>query len=77
MLSEREPHVRAEELVRRADEDVDVPGGDVDRPVRCEVDGVGPGEGAGVVRELDHAADVRCGSDAVRSDGERDDARPW
>ena len=34
-LPEREPHVRAEVLVRRADEDVDVPRGDVDRPVRA------------------------------------------
>ena len=54
-LPEREPHVRAEELVRRADQHVDVPGRDVDRPVRRVVDGVGPGERAGGVRELDDA----------------------
>ena len=33
-LAERQPEVRPEELVRRAEEDVDVPAGDVDRSVR-------------------------------------------
>src|SRR5207245_1740274 len=37
---EGEAEVRPEELVRRADEDVDAPGGDVDRPVRPVMDGV-------------------------------------
>ena len=46
------PHVRPEELVRRAEEHVDVPAGDVDRAVRPVVDGVRPGERAGAVREL-------------------------
>ena len=74
-LAEREAHVRAEVLVRRADEDVDVPRGDVDRPVRRVVDGVGPRERAGRVRELDDTAHVGRGPDRVRRDRERDDAR--
>ena len=36
--------------------------GDVDRPVRPVVDGVGPGERAGAVRELDDAARRRASS---------------
>ena len=75
LLAEREPHVRAEELVRRADEDVDVPSGDVDGAMRRVVDGIGPGEGVDRVRELDDPLHVRCRSDRVRGDGERDDAR--
>ena len=63
-LAEREPDVRPEVLVRRAEEDVDVPGGDVDRPVRPVVDGVGPGERAGAVRELDDPGDVGRRPDA-------------
>ena len=42
--AEGEPHVRAEELVGRADEHVDVPGLDVDASMRTEVDGVRPRE---------------------------------
>ena len=74
-LAEREPEVRPEELVRRADEDVDVPGGDVDRPVRRVVDGVRPRERARLVRERDETGHVRRGPDGVRGHGERDDAR--
>ena len=58
-LAEREPHVRPEELVGRADEHVDVPRGDVDRPVRPVVHRVGPCERTGAVGEVDDAADVR------------------
>ena len=72
-LAEREPEVRPEELVRRADEHVDVPRGDVDRPVRAVVDGVGPGERAGVVGELDDARDVRA---ACRPRSTRPGTRP-
>ncbi len=43
--------MRPEELVRRADEDVDVPGGHVDRTVRRVVHGVCPCESTGVVGE--------------------------
>ena len=75
-LAEREPHVRPEVLVRRAEEDVDVPAGDVDRPVRPVVDGVGPGERAGAVRKLDDPADVGRRPDRVRGDRKGDDARP-
>ena len=74
-LAERQPHVRAEELVRRAEEHVDVPAGDVDRAVRPVVDGVGPGERAGAVGELDDACHVGRRPDRVRGDRERDHLR--
>jgi hypothetical protein len=74
-LAERQAHVRAEVLVRRADQHVHVPGADVDRPMGCVVNGVGPGECAHRVRELDDAPDVRCGADGVRGHGKRDDTR--
>ena len=66
--------MRAEELVRRADEDVDAPVDHVDRTVRSVVDGIRPSERAGIVRELDDPVDVAQGSDGVRGDGKRDDA---
>ena len=72
---ERHSQVRPEELVRRADQDVAAPGGDVDRTVRAVVDGVDPGERAHRVRELDDTADVRRGADRVRGGREGDDAR--
>ena len=75
LLAERHPHVRPVELVRRAEEDVDVPGGDVDRAVRAVVDGVGPGERADAVGELDDPPDVGRGADGVGGDREGDDAR--
>ena len=75
LAPERHPQVRPEELVRRADEDVAAPGGDVDRTVRAVVDGVDPRERAHRVRELDDTADVRSGADRVRGGGEGDDAR--
>ena len=75
LLPEGEPHVRPEELVRRADEDVDVPRLDVDAAVRPVVDGVGPGERADGMRELDDPPHVRRGADGVRRQRERDDAR--
>ena len=48
-----------EELVGRAEEDVGVHGADVDRPMRAVVDGVDPGERAGLVRQVDDPAHVR------------------
>ena len=75
LLAERHPHVRPVELVRRAEEDVDVPGRDVDRAVRAVVDGVGPGERADAVGELDDPPHVRRRADRVGRDRERDDAR--
>ena len=75
-LAEQHPHVRPEELVRRAEEHVDVPAGDVDRAVRAVVDGVRPGERAGAVRELDDPRHVGSRADRVRRDREGDDARP-
>ncbi len=73
--SERDAEMRTEELVGRADEHIDAPVADVDRPVWPVVHGVRPGERAGVVRELDDAADVRERADGVRCDREGDDAR--
>ena len=66
--------MRAEELVRRAEQDVDVERRDVDRPVRAEVHGVGPGERACTVRELDDAPRIGERADGVRRERERDDA---
>ena len=74
LLAERHAHVRPVELVRRAEQHVDVPGGHVDRAVRAVVDGVGPGERADAVRELDDAPHVGCRADRVGRDRERDDA---
>ena len=68
--------MRAEELVRRADEDVAAPRRDVDRPVRAVVHGIDPRERAGLVRELDDPRDIRTGPDRVRRRRERDDLRP-
>ncbi len=70
----RDSQVRPEELVRRADEDVDSPGGDVGRHVRGGVNGVGPGQRAGAVRQLHDPRDVGQRADGVRRDGEGDDA---
>ena len=74
-LAERHPHVRAEELVRRAKEHVDVPAGNVDRAVRAVVDGVRPGESSDAVRQLDDPRDVGRRPDRVRGDREGDDLR--
>jgi hypothetical protein len=69
-----EAEVRAEELVRRAEEDVDVELGDVDRPVRPVVDGVRPGERPGRARQLDHTRCVGRRPEGVRGEREGDDA---
>ena len=66
---EREPEMRAEELVRRAEEHVDAERGDVDRPVRRVVHRVGPGERADGVRELRDAARVDERPDAFDASG--------
>ena len=71
-----ETQVRAEELIRRADEHVDAQVGHVDRPVGCVVHGVRPRESAGVMRELHDSLRVRQRSDRVRRKWKRDDARP-
>ena len=63
-------------LVGRAEQDVDAERGDVDRPVRGEVDGVGPGERACRVGELDHPRDVDERPDRVGGEREGDDSRP-
>ena len=73
--AEREPEVRAVELVRRAEEHVGAGGGDVDRPVRPVVHRVDPGERAGLVRERCDLGHRRHGADRVRRPGERDHAR--
>ena len=76
LAAEGETEVRAEELVRRAEEDVDAERGDVDRPVRRVVDGVRPGERPGRVRELDDPRRVRHRPEGVRGEREGDDAGP-
>ncbi len=67
--------MRAVELVRRAEQHVDVPGRDVDLPVRAVVDGVGPGECPDAVRKLDDPTHVGRGADRVGRNRERDHAR--
>jgi hypothetical protein len=62
----------AAELVRRADQHVGVDMTDVDRLVRGVVDRVHPGQRAGRVRELAHAAGVGDRPDRVGGPGERD-----
>src|ERR1700704_1038380 len=69
LLAEGEAHVRSKELVRRADEHVDVPRLDVDAAVGRVVDGVRPREGADRMRELGDPAYVRSGAHRVRRDG--------
>jgi hypothetical protein len=59
-----------------AEQHVDVPGRDVDRAVRTEVDGVRPRERADAVCELDDPPHVGRRADRVGTEWERDDARP-
>ena len=68
--------MRPEELVRRADEHVDAERGDIDRSVRGVVDGVGPGDRAGPVREIGDAADLGERAHRVGGDRKGDDPRP-
>ena len=70
--------MRAAELVRRADQHVGADLPDVDRLVRRVVDGVDPGQRAGVVRELAHPPGVHDRADRVGRPRERDHpgARP-
>ena len=65
--------MRAEELVRRAEEDVDAESRHVDRRVGGVVHRVRPRERACVVRELDDACSVRRCAERVRRERERDD----
>ena len=69
-------HVRPEELVRRAEKNIDVPVGHIDGAVWAVVDGVSPRESSNAVSQLDDAPDVGGGADRVRGDREGDDARP-
>ena len=74
---ERESEMRAEELVRRAEQDVCADVLDVDRPMRRVVHGVGPGERARLVRESHDALDVDERAHGVRRERKRDDARAF
>jgi hypothetical protein len=65
--------VGAEELVRRAEENIGIDRLHVDRPVRGVVHRVDPRERPCVVRERDHTCHIRDGTDRVRGPGERDD----
>ena len=71
--AERKAEMRPEELVRRAEENVDAEGRDVDRPVRCVVHRVGPGKGTRLVREPDDPPRIRDRPDGVRGEREGDD----
>ena len=75
-LPEGHPHVRPEELVRRAEENVHVPARGVDRAVRAVVDGVRPRERADSVREVDDPRHIRRRADRIGGDREGDHARP-
>jgi hypothetical protein len=68
--------VRPEELVRRADQDVDSERGDVDRPVRGVMNGVGPRERTGVVCEPRDRLRVGQCAERVRRERERHDLHP-
>ena len=72
----REPEVRPEELVRRAEQHVHPRRGHVDRPVRGVVDGVDPGERSDLMREVGDAGGVDERPDSVRRPREGDDPRP-
>jgi hypothetical protein len=74
--AEREPEVRAAELVRGAEQDVGAGGADVDRPVRRPVHRVDPRERAGLVRELGDRGHVVDRPDRVRRPWEGDHPRP-
>jgi len=74
--AEHDSEMRSVELVRRAQEHVDARARDVDRPVRCVVHCVDPGERAGFVRKRRDLGHRRDGPDGVRCPWERDDARP-
>ena len=74
--AERHSEVRPEELVGRADQDVDAELGDVDRCVRREVHGVRPRERARLVSQLGDQSRIDERSDGVRGERERDDPRP-
>ena len=73
---ERNPEVRTEELVRRADEHVEAERLHVDLSVRAVMDGVGPRECARCVRQLRDALRVGQGSNRVRGEREGDDPGP-
>jgi hypothetical protein len=64
--------VRAEELVRRAEQHVEPQRVPVEAPVRRVVDAVGPGERARGVREVGDAPGVGDRAEGVRRERERD-----
>ena len=72
---EREPEMRAVELVRRAEQDVRARRRHVDRPVRAVVNCIDPRERAGVVRDRGDLGDRRHRADRVRGERIRDDPR--
>ena len=72
---EREPEVRSVELVGRAEQHVDARRGDVDRRMRCGVDGVDPRERTHLVRQLTNPCDVDQRPDRVGGPRESDHAR--
>ena len=73
--AEQDADVRAEELVRRADQEVAPDRGHVDRAVRGEVDGVDVRERARIAAERAQGGDVVHRAGAVRCPAERGDPR--
>ena len=71
----RDAQVRAEELVRRAQQHIDAQFPDVDPAVRGKVDRVGPRQRPGVVRQVGDPPDGGHGAHRVRRERERHDPR--
>ena len=73
-VGDQHAEVRAEELVRRAGEEVRTEGGDVDRRVRRQVHSVDVDQRAGGVGGGRHGGHVRSGSQQVGGTGDRHQA---
>jgi hypothetical protein len=71
----RDPEVRPEELVRRAEQDVESDLSCPQPPVRGHVNGVGPRERADAVSRRRDAAGIRDRPDGIRGQREGDHAR--
>ena len=65
-------HVRAEELVGGADEEIAIQGADVDWTMRSVVDGVNVGDRSSRARQADNFGDVVDGADSVGGVSDRD-----
>ena len=66
-LAEEHAHVRAEEFVSRARQEIAIERSDVDQAVRAVVNGVDVGEGSGLMGELYNLFHGIDGADRIRS----------